>query len=148
MDGNIIEKIKREILNSENLDETFKLDALFLLDEASRAIPVRKNIEVVRILENLYQEVIDEDYKQALSEAIKKYKSEIRVLSYGCPEESVTLRGFLESLKIPVDGVSDDLLDLKLTVGIDDGMGYTPNGFLDVIDSYHDKDNGEIRIWA
>ena len=142
----MIEKIKKEILNSENLDGSQKMEALFLLEEASRAIPTMKHLEIIRYLEDLYQNVIKDEYKDALSLAIKKYKSEIKKLSYDSIERTLTVQDFLESLKIPTKDIPNETLDLKLTVGIDDGMGYSPKGFMDVIESYPDE--GEVRIWA
>ena len=143
----ILEAIKNEIENSDNLDAFSKLDALFLLDEASRALPMRNYTEIVRILENLYQEVDGIEYKDVLMETIKKYKSEIRRLSYEIPENSINLRDFLQSLKIDIKGIPEETLNLKLTVGIDDGMGYTPCGFRDVIESYPEIEEGVLRIW-
>ena len=145
---NNIEAIKREILNSENLDGLSKLDALTLLDTAYCGIKIKEGIEIIRVLENLYQEVTGDDYKEALLAVINKYRTEIRTLSYGQPQETVTVQDFLTSLKIPTTDIPQETLDLKMVIGIDDGMGYTPTGFMDVIDSYPDEENGEFRIWV
>ena len=135
-------------MNSENLGGQDKLEALVLLDTASKSIPMREATQIVMALQNLYDDVTCQDHKDALLAAINKYKTEIRVSSYGFPEEVVTLRDFLKSLNIPTSGIDEEKLDLKLTVGIDDGMGYTPSGFQEVTDSYLDLDKGEIRLWV
>ena len=142
-----IEKIKREILNSDGLDGHEKLDALTLIEEATRAIPIMEATETIRVLERIYQDITRDAYKDALLCVIKKYKSEIRRLSYESFEGTVTVKDFLESLGVPVKDIPTETLDLKLTVGEDDGMGYTPNGFQDVIDSYPDEEKGEFRLW-
>lgn len=146
--NSVIETIKREILGSSDLDPHTKLEAMVLLDEASRTIPLRENLEVIQVLKKLYGEVTGEEYKETLLQVIKKYQKEVRVLTYGCQEETVTLSDFLGSLGILTSDIPQEILDLKLVVGVDDGMGYTPNGFQDVIDSYPDKDDGVIRIWV
>lgn len=142
------EKIKNEIKNSENLDWSSKMEALFLLDEASRAVPMRKATEVIITLSDLYQEVTREDYKSALSDAIKKYKTEVRILSWDTRETPETVKDLLEALKIPTSEIPQEVLGLGVVVGMDDGMGYTPAGFQDVIDSYVDHENGVLRIWV
>ena len=114
----MIEKIKKEILNSENLDKNSKVEALFLLEEATRAIPTMKHLEIIRHLEDLYQNSIRDEYKDALSMAIKKYKSEIRALSYESWERKMTVKDFLESLKIPTNEIHDEPLYHRLTVVI------------------------------
>lgn len=145
---NEIERIKREIQNSENLDGLSKLKALILLDEATRALPIKEGIEVIRILENLYQEVVDQEYKDALLIVIKKYRSEIHSKSYNTIEGPRTLRDLFKSLGISTSEVEEELLDLKLVVGVDDGMGYTPRGYQDVIDVYPNHDEGSLNIWV
>lgn len=147
-DNRTIETIKRVIKESDNLDGLSKLDALILLDTASRSIPIKEGLEIVGVLEDLYQNVTNEDYKDALLSVISKYRSEIRSLTYCVPEDSVTLRDFLESLNISTINIPEETLDLKLVVGMDDGMGYTPRGFQDVIDTYPDVEKGELRIWV
>lgn len=147
-DNRILETIKRTIKESDNLDGITKLDALVLLDTASRALPIKEGLEIIGVLEDLYQKVNGDDYKEALLSVIDKYRSEIRSMSCGVPEETVTLEDFLKPLKIPVDNIPREILDLKLVVGMDDGMGYTPRGFMDVIDSYPDTEKGVLRIWV
>lgn len=142
-----LEKIKEEILKSKNLDEHSKVDAVILLDLASLALPLRDATSIIRVLEDLYQEVTEQEHKEVLLTVIKEYKSRILQLSYKYPEEYLTLRQFLKSLNIDTSNIDEDKLNLRLSVGIDDGMGYTPNGFQDVISSYLDPENDDIKIW-
>lgn len=143
-----IESLKEYIRNSSEIPGSFKLDALVLIDMASRGIPVLKHTEVIKVLSSLYQEVVSQEYKDALLVVIDKYKSEIRKLSVDYPEEPVTLGRFLEWVGVPTSEVPEEKLKMKLVVGQDDGMGYTPLGYTDVIDAYPDIDNGEIKLWV
>ena len=142
-----IEQIKQEILNS-NLPGTSKLDALVLLDTATQGIQIKDNIEVITVLESLYDKVTQEKYRDVLRGVIKDYKRRIHTLSLGFPQDEMTIRDFLSSIGIDVSGIPQEKLNLKLTVGVDDGMGYTAGGFQDVIDSYPDIEEGVVRIWV
>lgn len=143
---NLSEIIKREILNSDNLTPSEKSESLYYLDLSSNAITLKNHIEVVFNLEKLYGELNNPEYKDSLLAAIRKYKGEIRKLT-NSTEEPITLGEFLMSFNIPTKLIPKDKLDLKLTVGIENEYGCTPEGFHDVIDFSTDIDNGEIKLW-
>lgn len=139
-----IEKIKEEIKKS-TLGWEDKLDSLILLDKATKAIPSRDLTETIDILKRLYSELKNEEYKEVILGVIDKYRAEKKSLDYSF-ELPVTLRSFLKSLDISTKNISDEVLDKKIQVAIDDGMGYSPSGFHDIISSYTEEGQ-DITIW-
>lgn len=144
----LIKIIKKEIQENKNLEESLKWDALYLLDMATDSLGQMEINKVIIMLEEVYKNTVYPDYKEALLYAIKDYKLRLRQYAFGrdATKDSVTLRDFLEEMRIPTSNIPDEKLDMKLVVGEDDGMGYTPNGFLNVTGAYPDED-GTIKLW-
>lgn len=62
----------------------------------------------------------------------------------------MTLELFLRSINVPescIITIPKEKLRMEVTVGIDDGMGYTPTGFHEIDGAYVDKDDNSIKIW-
>lgn len=142
-------KIK-EIIKKSELSGEEKLEALIMLDEAFLDTQNMEYVRVIDFMTKLQAKTTDLYEKECFQKVIDKYRREIHWedSEFAHP---ITLGKFLQGISRKGTGetetiqVPKDLLGKSLKVAIDDGMGYSPGGFNNVIDGYSQDD--DIIIW-
>ena len=162
-------KIKN-LIQESNLSAREKFEAEVLLDKATSLEENQSFKEFLEVLENLYKDLgnknifLDQDflaprYKRALLELMDDLKLRIRKKDYTLNtkffqlfdnQSPITFRKLLKCLGVTNSGgkfeVPEEILDKKIKVAEDDGMGYSPKGFSEVFSGYLGND-GDIYLW-
>lgn len=169
-------RIIKDLIKKSELSVNDKIDAEILLDRAFMSEENQETREIIKTLEELYNDLGNNDiftnqeylaprYKDLLLKVIDEYKLRIRKndslfnTKYFQPFDDytpITVEKLLKSFgkvektedgKVILTPEDPELLDRLIKIAKDDGMGYAPEGFQDVFSGYQGDDNN-VYLWV